>query len=193
MSIRFKGMVITVIVAAICATLLYYGIDYMKGRTTTHSDEAIATNIDQAILNAPIVIMGIVADGKGEPRNLRRDLTDPTKEDARVVVPGTDYNVTVTQVLKGNLEIGSRMKIAIGGGNHKSKKAPLRATVLAGVEYIFTIAPSSSGAQQYYGIIEPFIYQFKDNRVVAISNIEKYKAAFQETEISEADFLDKFK
>lgn len=193
MSIRYRSMTITVIVAALLATLLFYGVTYMKGRTATHSDEAIATNIDQAILNAPIVITGIVTDGKGETRNLRRDSTDPTKEDANVVVPGTDYNVTVTKVLKGNLKTGSQIKIAIGGGTYKSEKAPLRRRYSKGKNTFLPSRLVARGAPQYYGIIEPFIYQLKDNRVVAISNIEKYKTAFQETEISEAEFLSKFK
>ncbi|GGD47484.1 hypothetical protein [Paenibacillus nasutitermitis] len=120
---------------------------------------------------------------------MRRNATDPTKGDTNVVVPGTDYNVTVTKVLKGNLETGSQIKNAVGGGAYKKEKAPLRATLLAGEEYIFTIAPSGAGGPHYYGIIEPFIYQLKDNRVVAVSNIEKYKSAFQETQISEAEFM----
>lgn len=193
MSVRFKSITITAIAAALLATFLFYGITYIKGRTDVDIDEAIATNIDVAIANVPIVIMGKVTDDKGETRNLRRDVTDPTKEDANVIVPGTDYNVTVTRVLKGDLETGSQIKIAIGGGTYKSAKEPLRATVLAGEEYIFTIAPSGAGAPHYYGIIEPFIYQLKDKRVVAISNIERYKAAFQETEISEAEFISKFR
>ncbi len=100
----------------------------------------------------PVVVMGRATDGKGEPRNLRRGVMDPTKEYANVIVPGTEYNVTVTKVLKGNVKPDSFIKIDIGGGSYKI---------------------------HYYGIIEPFIYQLKDNRVVAVSNIE--------TNISESD------
>ncbi|WP_221469331.1 hypothetical protein [Cohnella nanjingensis] len=98
----------------------------------------------------------------------------------------------MTKVLKGDLEPGSQIKIAAGGGTYKTEKASLRATLLAGEKYIFTIAPNGADAPHYYGIIEPFIYQIKDNRVVAVSNIEKYKSTFQATKISEAEFWSKF-
>ncbi|HEY4391296.1 MAG TPA: hypothetical protein VGN02_08085 [Paenibacillus sp.] len=193
MSIRFKSIALTALVAACLATVLFFGISYMKGKTIVDIDEAIAINIDMAIDNAPIVITGTLTDGNGEPRNLRRDSEDPTKEDAKVIIPGTDYNVTVTKVLKGNLAPGDQIKIAVGGGTYKAERAPLRATLLKGEEYIFTIAPSGAGSPHYYGIIEPFIYQLKGNRIIAVSNIEKYKSAFQETQISETEFMSKFK
>ncbi|MFC3802425.1 hypothetical protein [Cohnella sp. GCM10012308] len=193
MTYRYRSLGLTALVAIVLATVLFYGLSYMNNRTHTDQDEAIATNIEVAILNAPLVITGKVIDGKGEPRNLRRDVSDPTKENQEVVVPGTDYRVLVSKVLKGELMAGDEIKIAIGGGNYRNAKAPLRATLVAGEEYIFTIAQSGAGGPNYYGIIEPFIYQLKEGRIIAVSNIEKYKNAFQETAMSEEEFYSKFK
>lgn len=48
---------------------------------------------------------------------------------------------------------------------YKEKKANLRATLKKNEEYIFTLAPSGSGHPNYYGLIEPFIFQMKKNKI----------------------------
>lgn len=51
---------------------------------------------------SPVVVLGKVIDD-GEPRNLRRDNVDPTKENPDVVVPGTNYRIEVIEVIKSPL------------------------------------------------------------------------------------------
>lgn len=113
---------------------------------------------------------------EGKARNLRRNSTDPSKEHSSRVVPGTDYTVAVAKVLKGTIESNSEIKVAVGGGSYKGKKANLRATLIENEEYIFALAPSGSGHPNYYGLIEPFIFQVKNNKIEAVNNIDKYKA-----------------
>ncbi|MDQ0917035.1 hypothetical protein [Paenibacillus sp. V4I5] len=85
-----------------------------------------------------------VIDDKGTTRNLRRDSVDPTNEDQTGSVPGIDYAVEVTTVLKGNVEPNSKIKVAVPGGSYKGKTDKLQATLTKNGEYIFALAPSPS-------------------------------------------------
>lgn len=192
MTARYRSIFVTAIAAILLASAAFFIFQMLNNKTHVDGDEAIATDIDVAIQNSQVVVMGkVLDDGKG--RNLRRDSKDPSKEDSEVVVPGTDYTVLVTKVLKGSVEPNSQIKVAVGGGDYKGKKSKLRASVKNDEEYLFTLATAGAGHPNYYGIIEPFIYQIKNNKVVAISNIEKYKVAFQETNITEEELFSKYK
>jgi hypothetical protein len=176
----------------VLAVIVFLVIEFFSNRTHVVVDEAIATDIEVAIQNSQIVVVGIVLDDKGEARNLRRDSADPSEEDSSVIVPGTDYPVLVTKVLKGSLEPDASIQIAVPGGSYKGKKSKLRATLNKDEEYLFMLAPSGMGHPHYFGIIEPSIYQFKDGKLVAISNVEKYKSAFQESSITEEELFERY-
>lgn len=155
MSLRFRSLALTILAAFLVASVVFFVFTNFKARTSSHGDEAIAVDIDMAIASSPVVVMGRVID-EGKARNLRRDSTDSSKEHPSLVVPGTDYTVAVTKVLKGTIESNSEIKVAVGGGSYKGKKANLRATLIENEEYIFTLATLGSGHPNYYGLIEPF-------------------------------------
>lgn len=176
----------------VLVVVVLFVIRLLSNNTHVVVDEAFATDIEVAIQSSPIVVVGKVLDDEGKTRNLRRDSADPSKEDSSVIVPGTDYPVLITKVLKGALELDASIQIAVPGGSYKGKKKKMSATVRKDEEYLFMLAPSGMGPPFYYGIIEPSIYQFKDGKLVAVSNIEKYKTAFQEPSITEEELFERY-
>lgn len=106
-------------------------------------DEAIAVSINVAINNAPVVITGTVLGDIGRLRNLRRDSQDPSKEDSAVILPETDYSIHVNKVIKGALDPGSQIAVAVQGGSYKGKTTILHATLVPGEEYLFLLAEAS--------------------------------------------------
>lgn len=98
---RIKSYALTILAAFVAATLVYFVYAQVSGSSNGEVRRATANNIDLAIETSPVVVIGKIIDDKGTTRNLRRDSVDPTKEDQNVSVPGTDYAVEVTKVLKG--------------------------------------------------------------------------------------------
>ncbi|WP_054957896.1 hypothetical protein [Paenibacillus dakarensis] len=193
MANKVKSYLITILGAFTFATLLFFFYTEINESSHGAVKEATTNNIDLAFESSPVVVIGKIISDSGTTRNLRRDSVDPTKEDNTVSVPGTDYDVEVVQVLKGNVEVNSKIKVAVPGGDYKGVSAPLQASLTNNEEYIFTLAPSPSSPSSYFGMIEPFIFQLRDNMVVAITNNEKIKAEFQEVNLTEADIIQKFK
>ncbi|WP_223066896.1 hypothetical protein [Paenibacillus caui] len=185
-----KSIGLTALAAVLLATLAYTGFKQLN-RSHGETRNATAVTIDAALDTSPVVVIGKVINGEGKPRNLRRDSVDPTKEDQSVSVPGTDYVVKVSKVLKGDLKPNSNINVAVPGGSYKGETSSLRATLVQGEEYVFALAKSPSGPTSYYGMIEPYIFQLKNNKVVAIINDNKIKSAFKETNISEAELINK--
>lgn len=185
-----KSIGLTALLAVVLATLAYIIFTQFNGSHGTER-HATAVTIDTALDTSPVVVIGRVADAEGKARNLRRDATDPTKEDQSVRVPGTDYVVEVSKVLKGAVEPNSKINVAVPGGSYKGEKATLRATLVQGEEYVFALAPSPSGPTSYYGMIEPYIFQLKGNKVIAIINDDQIKSAFKESILSEAELINK--
>lgn len=179
----------TVIIAVLLATVLFFGFskwNWSHGETKY----ATASTIDVALDTSPVVVIGRVVDAEGKTRNLRRDSTDPTKEDSSIIVPGTDYAVEIRKVLKGDVKPGNSINVAVPRGSYRGEKAALRATLVQGEEYVFALAHSPSGPANFYGMIEPYIFQLKGNKAVAITNDDKIKSDFRETEITEAELTD---
>ncbi|WP_143106666.1 hypothetical protein [Cohnella sp. OV330] len=137
-SYRYRSLSLTAIVALILATVLFYGQSFISNRTNSGRDEAIATNIDVAILNAPIVITGRVVDG--------------------VAVSGTNYRILVSKALKGDLAVGSEISVAVSGGSLGKVKAPLLATLVVGEEYIFTLAQSGEAVRITMELSNPLFF-----------------------------------
>ncbi len=189
---RIKSYTLTILAAFVAATLVYFVYAQVSGSSDGEVRRATANTIDLAIETSPVVVIGTIIDDKGITRNLRRDSVDPTKEDQNVSVPGTDYAVEVTKVLKGDVEPNSKINVAVPGGNYKGETTPLQATLTKNGEYIFALAPSPSGPSSYYGMIEPYIFQLKNNKVVAITNDDTIKADFQEVNLTEAELTQKF-
>lgn len=185
-----KSIGLTALSAVLLATLVYVGFKQLN-RSHGEARNATAITIDAALDTSPVVVIGKVVDAEGKPRNLRRDSIDPAKEDQSVSVPGTDYVVEVSKVLKGDVKPNSSINVAVPGGNYKGVKASLRATLIQGEEYVFALAKSPSGPTSYYGMIEPYIFQLKNNKVVAITNDSQVKSAFQETSLTEAELVQK--
>ena len=192
MASKIKRYVLTALAALPAAALLYFVYVQVSGSSHGEVRKATANTIDIALESSPVVVIGKVTDDKGTPRNLRRDSVDPAKEDRNVIVPGTDYDVEVIQVLKGNVEPNSKIKVAVPGGSYQGKTARLQATLKKDEAYIFALAPSSSGPANYYGLIEPYIFQLKNNKVVAVTNDDQIKANFREEPMTEADLIRKF-
>ncbi|WP_135555124.1 hypothetical protein [Paenibacillus cymbidii] len=95
---------------------------------------------------------------------------------------GTGYKIEVIQVLKGDVKGNRSIQVAVPGGPG----------ILANnEEYVFALAPSLSGPPNFYGMIDPFIFQIKNNKVAAITNDAQVAAAFQETNMSVAELASK--
>lgn len=103
------------------------------------------------------------------------------------VVPGAKYRIEVTKVLKGNVKPGSNLQVNVKRGD--SKAAVLR----EGESYIFALAPSSKSVSSYYGMIEPFIFQWSDDRIVAVTNDLKLKDDFEVSALTEAELIAMYK
>ncbi|GGD47477.1 hypothetical protein [Paenibacillus nasutitermitis] len=192
MTTKVKSYGITVLAAIFAATLFYFVYLQVNRSSQGEARRATANNIDMALDTSPVVVIGRVIDDQGITRNLRRDSTDPTKEDQTVSVPGTDYKVEVIKVLKGEVQPNSQINVAVPGGTYKGESAKLQATLAKNGEYIFALAPSPSGPASYFGMIEPYIFQLKNNKVMAVTNDNQVKSAFQETNLTEADLDQKF-
>jgi len=99
-----------------------------------------------------------------------------------VQASGSGYKIEVIQVLKGDVNGNRHIQVAVPGGKR----------VLANnEEYVFALAPSLSGPPNFYGMIDPFIFQIKNNKVTAITDDAQVKAAFQETSMSVAELASK--
>lgn len=153
----WRNIGLTVLSAVVLATVVYFGTEQLNKSNSREARSATALTIEAAVDTSPVVVIGKVVK-EGETRNLRRDSIDPTKEDRNVSVPGTDYIVEVSKVLKGDLEPNTQINVAVPGGSYKGEKASLRATLIQEEEYVFALAKSPSGPQNYYGMIEPYIF-----------------------------------
>lgn len=190
MSFTKRGLLLTIFSAFVLSALLLHLMGKFQ-RTITDGDENIAFTVESAMEASPVVVLGKVIDN-GEPRNLRRDNVDPTKEHPDVVVPGTNYSIEVIEVIKSPFQVSDIIKVAINGGEYKKVKTPIRASFQKNKEYLFTLAPSASGNPQYYGLIEPFVFEFKNNKLVAVNNEVHYKEAFKEKNINKEVFISQF-
>lgn len=91
--------------------------------------------------------------------------------------------VEVVSVVKGSVpERSIRVDIPKG----------LRAKLAPGDTYVFALAPSMSGSNRYYGMIEPYIFQLKANKTTAISNDPAAMAEFRESEMSEDEWRTRY-
>jgi len=99
-----------------------------------------------------------------------------------VQASGSGYTVEVTQLLKGDVKGNGRIHVAVPEGPRG---------LANNEEYVFALAPSFSGPANFYGMIDPFIFQIANNRVTAFTNDAQIKAAFRETSMSVAELASK--
>jgi hypothetical protein len=178
-----------IIGAIIVGVLLFMLWTIMNNKPITDEDIAYPSDLETLIDMSAVVVKGTVQDN-GTPRNLRRDKVDPRKE-AEVIVPGTDYTVSVTEVLKGDVKGSEGIKVAISGGSYKGKTEKLKANIHRNREYYFFLLPSSMGAPYYFGSAEPFIFEITNGMAKAVSSDMDYQKVFMDFELNELVFKNK--
>ncbi len=169
--------------------MLAYGLFslYTNSVHVTES-EAVASNIEK-LATSPVIVKGTVEDD-GRGVNLRRDPQNP-KEESAEVIPGTEYKVNVTQVLKGDVQQGEQIFVSVQGGNYKGKSKPLKSNVNAEDSYVFFLFNAAQGKPHYYDGIQPNIFEEKENKMRAVTNVKKYKNIFEDNNLPRNEFLTK--
>ncbi|NGP46760.1 hypothetical protein G4V62_18095 [Bacillaceae bacterium SIJ1] len=123
--------------------------------------------------------------------NLNRDPDDPEKEGGTVTV-GTEYQVTVTDVLKGDVK-QDEIFVSVQGGSYQNQKAPLKSTLEKGKTYLFFLFVAAQGPPHYYDGTQPNIFEISKDKVELVTNVEQYRQTFQDVNLSKTAFYSNLK
>ncbi|NGP46827.1 hypothetical protein G4V62_18475 [Bacillaceae bacterium SIJ1] len=129
--------------------------------------------------------------GEGEGVNLNRNPNHPEKEDGTVTV-GTEYQVNVTNVLKGDVT-QEEVFVSVQGGSYENQKAPLKSTLEKGKTYLFFLFAAAQGPPHYYDGIQPNIFEISKDQIELVTNVEQYRQTFQDEHLSKSAFYSNLK
>lgn len=188
-SVNLKGLSFTALAAVIGGLLLFYVWGLVNTSSVTHSDIAFAPTMEVMVEASAYILKGKVVD-EGTPRNLERNIDNPQQE-AKTVMPGTDYTILVEEVYRGELKAGDSIKVAVAGGSYKGVKEPLEADIEPGEVYYFFLLSSSMGHPNYFAATIPFIFKTKDGVMTPISNVTEYKRHFTDEKLNETIFVER--
>jgi hypothetical protein len=135
--------------------------------TISHSDRPKYTNMKDLSQASDLVFVGTV-EGIDGTRNLARNPQDPTQEDPNIYIEGVDYNVKVTEILKGqadsNVLVTEQKQMRLG------KDQPMVPDehyigLTPGQSYIFFVKKSNITGR-YFSVGDPFFFAIENNKAV---------------------------
>lgn len=147
------------------AVLFFYSYDQMFGDHTQSAKQAKAVTFEQVLDSSPIIVIGTIVGAQGKETAI----------------------VQVNQVVKGALFRNEEIIVALT----KQTKHVLGTKD----EYLFALAPSvksispSDDHNTYYGMMNPFLFQWHDTIIRAVSSDPRIQQNIQPVEMSVESFM----
>lgn len=149
----------------------------------TQSDTLAYSDVAAMKQQADAVFIGTIV-GVAGTRNLARDPQDPSKEDPNTLIEGIDYNVKVSEFLKGadqDTVVVTEMKQLQSKG-FKASMDEHYIGLKPGETYVFFVTKSPTTGK-YMGVGQPFLFEVKDKLVKVKNNDANLVKAFKDQDL----------